>query len=107
QLDKHNILTAVRGGPAGSAAINTAISLRLARRFDFSPDSDWYHGRPVMITRNDYRAGLYNGDLGIALRDDEQQLRVWFATADGMRAYLPSALPAHATAYAMTIHKSQ
>src|SRR5699024_2835198 len=83
------------------------ISGRLARRFDFNADNLWYHGRPVMVTRNLYRAGLYNGDMGITLRDDERRLRVWFATADGLRAYLPSALPTHETAYAMTIHKSQ
>lgn len=107
QLGQQCILTAVRGGPAGSQTINAGITERLAQRYDFRPNTAWYHGRPVMITRNDYRAGLYNGDMGIALYNDKQRLRVWFTADDGLRAFLPSALPSHETVYAMTIHKSQ
>lgn len=25
----------------------------------------WYVGRPVMVTQNDYRQNLFNGDIGI------------------------------------------
>ena len=68
----------------------------------------WYRGRPVLITRNDPSAGLYNGDVGIALEDAEGVLRVWFDTGAGSpRAFAPSQLPPHETAFAMTIHKSQ
>ncbi|MCG6386878.1 ATP-binding domain-containing protein, partial [Vibrio fluvialis] len=66
---------------------------------------------PVMVTRNDHGLGLYNGDIGICLRDeqDEQQrLKVYFELPDGsVKAVLPSRVPQHETAYAMTIHKSQ
>jgi len=107
ELDRQIILTAVREGPAGSQTLNVGITDRLARHFDFAPTQTWYHGRPVMIRRNDYRTGLYNGDIGIALADGNGMIRVWFAGNDGLRALLPSALPAHDTVYAMTIHKSQ
>jgi exodeoxyribonuclease V alpha subunit len=107
QLGKQCVLTAVRQGPAGSQTINAGITERLARRFDFNPAAVWYHGRPVIVSRNDYRTGLYNGDTGIALRGTHGQLRVWFMGDNGLRAFLPSALPAHDTVYAMTIHKSQ
>jgi exodeoxyribonuclease V alpha subunit len=107
QLGKQCVLTAVRQGPAGSETINAGITERLARRFDFNPTDVWYHGRPVMVSRNDYRTGLYNGDVGIALRGEHGQIRVWFMGDNGLRAFLPSALPTHDTVYAMTIHKSQ
>jgi exodeoxyribonuclease V alpha subunit len=107
QLDKQCVLTAVRQGPAGSGTINAGITERLARCFDFNPTDPWYHGRPVMVSRNDYRTGLYNGDVGIALRGEHGQIRVWFIGDNGLRAFLPSALSAHDTVYAMTIHKSQ
>jgi exodeoxyribonuclease V alpha subunit len=107
QLGKQCVLTAVRQGPAGSETINAGITERLARRFDFNPANAWYHGRPVMVRRNDYRTGLYNGDVGVALRNADGQIRVWFEGDNGLRAFLPSALPAHDTVYAMTIHKSQ
>ncbi len=107
ELDRQIILTAVREGPAGSQTLNVGITDRLARHFDFAPTQTWYHGRPVMVRRNDYRTGLYNGDIGIALADDDGVIRVWFEGNNGRRAFLPSALPTHDTVYAMTIHKSQ
>lgn len=107
QLGRQCVLTAVRQGPAGSETINTGITERLARRFGFNPRDVWYHGRPIMVSRNNYRIGLYNGDVGIALSNQDGQLRVWFEGDNGLRTLLPSALPAHDTVYAMTIHKSQ
>ncbi|AWN17255.1 Exodeoxyribonuclease V alpha chain [Salinisphaera sp. LB1] len=107
QLGQQCVLTAVRKGPAGSETINTGITEHLARRFDFNPADAWYHGRPVMVRQNDYRTGLYNGDVGVALYNDSGQIRVWFMGDHGLRAFLPSALPAHDSVYAMTIHKSQ
>ncbi|MEZ5448447.1 MAG: ATP-binding domain-containing protein [Thiolinea sp.] len=68
----------------------------------------WFAGRPVMETANDYRQGLFNGDIGIALPDRQGQLRVWFADSAGtFRAFASVRLPVHETAWAMTIHKSQ
>ena len=60
-----------------------------------------------MIVRNDHSLGLYNGDIGIAAHDGER-LRVWFELPDGrVQGFLPSRLPEHETALAMTVHKSQ
>jgi exodeoxyribonuclease V alpha subunit len=66
-----------------------------------------------MVTRNDAASGLYNGDVGICLRDTAGQLLVWFdgvsdADADSVpRAFAPDALPPHVGAFAITVHKSQ
>jgi hypothetical protein len=30
---------------------------------------EWYVGRPVMVTRNDYATGVFNGDIGLTLPD--------------------------------------
>lgn len=76
ELGNQTVLTAVRQGPAGSETINAGITERLARRFDFNSTQPWYHGRPVMVRRNDYKTGLYNGDVGIALKNADGQLRV-------------------------------
>jgi len=61
-----------------------------------------------MVTANNYTLGLYNGDVGIALTDDRGNLRVVFPGSGGtFRSYAPARLPAHDTAYATTVHKSQ
>ncbi len=63
----------------------------------------------MLIGRNHHELQLYNGDLGIAMRTaGAHDLQVWFAAAGGgVRALAPARLPAHETAYALTVHKAQ
>ncbi|MDK9758823.1 AAA family ATPase, partial [Vibrio sp. D173a] len=58
------LLCAVRDGDFGVAGLNQRIERALAARRLVKPHNDelWYHGRPVMVTRNDHGLGLYNGD---------------------------------------------
>ena len=99
-------------GAFGVAGLNERIeqSLRqagLIRRV-VAMNGKWFVGRPVMIARNDRALGLFNGDIGIAMLDDEQQLKVFFPLPDGsIKAVQPSRLPPHDSAWAMTVHKSQ
>ncbi len=107
RLREMQILCALRDGPFGANEVNVALTRRLAARFGFGADMAWHRGRAVIITRNDYARGLYNGDVGIAL-DRGDGLRVWFDGDNGVpRSFSPRALPAFETAWAMTIHRSQ
>lgn len=114
-FDKFRILCATHEGPYGTIAINrvlTRMANELANEQTVSSGScpQWYHGRPVLITGNDYTLQLFNGDIGITLRalDNPHSLTVSFAeTAGNIRRLHPQRLPAHETAYAMTVHKSQ
>ena len=106
---EYQLLCALREGPFGVSGLNERLELAMARGRLISrlPHSRWYHGRPIMISRNDSALGLFNGDIGIAL-DQGQGIRVWFPMADGEpKPVLPSRLPEHDTAWAMTVHKSQ
>jgi exodeoxyribonuclease V alpha subunit len=71
--------------------------------------SDWYAGRPVMITRNDYGLGVFNGDIGMTLPDPQRpdSLRVYFLQGEQVRSVLATRLADVETAFAMTVHKSQ
>lgn len=106
---EYQLLCALREGPFGVSGLNERVELALVRhRRIFRPTQGrWYHGRPVMVTRNDSSLGLFNGDIGIAL-DQGEGCRVWFPLPDGsMKSVQPSRLPEHDTAWAMTVHKSQ
>jgi exodeoxyribonuclease V alpha subunit len=111
-LTDRQLLCALREDAFGALAANRAIERRLARHWTIDADRPWYPGRAVLITRNDYAAGLFNGDVGLVLADASGALRVWFETtlADGRvaaRGLAPGMLPAHDGAFAITIHKSQ
>jgi len=105
-LREAQILCALREGAFGAQGINTLVTQLLAERAGVDAHRDWFPGRPVIITRNDYTRDLYNGDVGIAL-GGAGDLRVWFATAAGLRSFSPRTLPPHETAWAITIHRSQ
>lgn len=109
-FDRFRVLCAVRQGIYGVDGINGLIEACLADAGIIKPDTLWYHGRPVMVTVNDYSLKLFNGDVGIALIDPDSEigLSVYFPPVNGeLRRYSPYRLPAHETVFAMTVHKSQ
>ncbi|NUT78243.1 exodeoxyribonuclease V subunit alpha [Pseudomonas sp. C1C7] len=117
-FDAFQLLCAVRKGPWGVEGLNVRVTEALLRARLIDSDQQWYEGRPVLMTRNDYGLGLMNGDIGIALKLPErdgpeagkQVLRVAFPRNDGqggVRFVLPSRLNDVETVYAMTVHKSQ
>lgn len=108
-FNEYQLLCALREGPFGVSGLNARLEQTLVRerRITRPLHSRWYHGRPVMIARNDSSLGLFNGDIGIALTQEEGT-RVWFPLPDGrIKSVPPSRLPEHDTAWAMTVHKSQ
>ncbi|WP_426238064.1 exodeoxyribonuclease V subunit alpha [Pseudomonas sp. TWP3-2] len=117
-FDTFQLLCAVRKGPWGVEGLNQRITDALLKARLIDSDQQWYEGRPVLMTRNDYGLGLMNGDIGIALKLPEREgpdagkpvLRVAFPRNDGrggVRFVLPSRLNDVETVYAMTVHKSQ
>ncbi|NUS59829.1 MAG: exodeoxyribonuclease V subunit alpha [Lysobacter sp.] len=102
QAQQARLLTALRHGPQGALALNARIEEALAG----AQRDPYFHGRLIAITENSYRHGLFNGDLGLCLRGEDGSV-VWFRTAAGLRPFHPAALPAHAGAFAMTVHKAQ
>ncbi len=111
-LKQHQLLSALRLGNLGAEGLNTQLEVLLRNRAGITAESlrqgEWYVGRRIIITRNDPATGLWNGDVGLALEGEDGQLRVWFEGADGQpRGFDIAALPAHAPAFAITVHKAQ
>jgi len=101
------ILTATRKGNSGMERMNSAVEAILARRGVIDPSALFYLGRPVMVTENDYALQLFNGDTGIVEMEQGVE-HAHFRLSDGTsRSIRCSRLPAHETAFAMTVHKSQ
>jgi len=114
-FNEFKILCALKIGPFGVNAVNH-LAEQVLRRENLIlnvplTSYPWYKGRPVLITRNDYHLGLFNGDIGITLPNpdaSDDKLHVYFPDASGgFRRFLPHRLPEHETVFAMTVHKSQ
>ena len=108
-FEAFRLLCAVREGEWGVAGLNAAIEQRLEAARLIRRRGEWYVGRPVMVTRNDYGTRVFNGDIGLTLADPARpdSLRVYFLEGDSVRSVLATRLRHVETAYAMTVHKSQ
>jgi exodeoxyribonuclease V alpha subunit len=107
RLERFRVLCVTHRGPYGVDNVNRAFDRRVEAR-GAQAWGRWYHGRPVIVTVNDYVTGLFNGDVGVCLADAELGYAVWFRLADGSTRKLPPArLPEYRTAWALTVHKSQ
>jgi len=109
RFEAFRILCAVREGEWGVSGLNTAIEASLQAAGLLRRAGEWYVGRPVMVTRNDYGTRVFNGDIGLTLGDPARpgSLRVYFLEGDEVRSVLATRLRNVETAYAMTVHKSQ
>jgi len=110
RFESFRVLCALRVGIWGSQRMNIIIERLLSESGLINLTVPYYEGRPVMIVQNDYRLQLFNGDVGIVLRDptDQNKLKVFFRDQrQGLRSITPERLPQHETVWAMTVHKSQ
>jgi exodeoxyribonuclease V alpha subunit len=108
------LLCALKKGPFGVAEINRYVESVLRGHGlikSNTKDGHWYAGRPVMVTRNLYELGLYNGDTGIVMEDpgsERHSLKAFFPDDDhAYKQVSIDRLTDCETAFATTVHKSQ
>ena len=105
-FDQYRVLCALRQGPQSVASVNELIERNLQRQ-GWKISQKFYHGRPIMVVKNDYQQRLFNGDTGLVLYDEQGVLRASFLVDNSVRWVDLNRLPVHETVFAMTIHKSQ
>jgi exodeoxyribonuclease V alpha subunit len=105
-LDRHRLLCAHREGPFGVRHWNRQVEHWLAEATGDPLYEEMYVGRPLMVTANDYGLGLYNGDVGVVVREADGR-RAVIAGAEGLTAFATSRMSDVETMFATTIHKSQ
>ena len=106
RLSAHRLLCAHRSGPFGVDAWSREIEHWLAEERGV-PEGEWYVGRPLLVTANDYANGLLNGDTGVVVREPDGGVRVAFPRAATSVTFAPSRLADVQTLHAMTVHRSQ
>lgn len=95
------LLTPSRKGLWGTTSINKRMRHEYGGSYQ-----PFYHGEPIMITRNDYINRLFNGDRGIVFKFSNG-MYAFFKDATGYRVISVSKLVDYETSYAGTVHKSQ
>ena len=107
--DAHRLLCAHREGPWGAAHWNRQVERWLGEATGAPVGAgwghEWYVGRPILVTANDYGLELFNGDTGVTVQSGETLTAV--IAGASLRTYAPSRLGDIETLHAMTVHKSQ
>ena len=106
-LSEHRLLCAHREGPYGVGGWNRLVERLVAERTGVTHYDEWYAGRPILVTANDYDQLLNNGDMGVTVRRDDARLRVAVQLGQTVREFATTRLSGVETVHAMTVHKSQ
>lgn len=113
------VLCAHRAGARGEVMLNQRIVDRLMADGLLSPYAGDSIGRLVMVSRNDYRLDLFNGDVGVIVSSDDHSPSSTAAgrsrvimiedvrEESGVRRVPVSLVPGIQDCLAMTIHRSQ
>lgn len=108
-FSKIQLLGVQKRGIGGIDSLNQIITKQLFFTGLIPKDKLYYPGQPILITQNNYDLGLFNGDIGVVLKDENSNfLKTIFPGTDA--SWLPiknELLPPHEQMYAMTVHKSQ
>jgi exodeoxyribonuclease V alpha subunit len=106
------ILCVTRVLDSGAERINARLHRRAAAAAGASPEQPLLAGEPVIVLRNDYERGLFNGDQGLVLRvrrpGSAAALMAVFPRNDNFVSFSVDALrDDFDLCYAMTVHKAQ
>jgi exodeoxyribonuclease V alpha subunit len=102
-LGAFRVLCAHRRGPYGVSAWTARIEEWIGNE----AGGEWYVGRPLLVTENDYGLRLYNGDTGVVIASGPGRVSAAFERHGEVVEFSPTRLSAVDTVYAMTVHKSQ
>ncbi|MCB1582404.1 MAG: exodeoxyribonuclease V subunit alpha [Marinicella sp.] len=106
-IGSNRILTLTNQSIVGSELINQKVIEMMRRQLGVPGHSTEFHGSVIMVQKNDHSLGIYNGDIGIILKNQGGQFRMVLPAKSGYQSHSVHVVPAFKSAYAMTVHKSQ
>ena len=107
-MDRHRLLCAHRRGAYGVAHWSQQVESWLGAAVDgFAPDREWYIGRPLIVTANDYELGLFNGDTGVVIDRGASGPTAVFTRGTDVLEVAPNRLDSVQTVHALTVHRAQ
>lgn len=104
QFNRFRILTPLRKGPFGTDALNAMILQAMSQKMERGAFI-----APIMVMQNDYRLGLFNGEVGLIVRDKEGEFAIFPSREPDQKfRKIPALLmPHYEYAYCLSVHKSQ
>ena len=70
EINTVRILCATKGGDFGVFEMNKKVEMVLEKDGLIKTGNEFYHNQLIMITKNNYQSGLFNGDVGLVREDN-------------------------------------
>ena len=106
-INDYRLLVAVKNTMFGNKSINFRfLNIYLSKVLPKSGNKI-ICGTPIMISKNDHEKELFNGDVGVILKDKKGVYKAVFEKDGKFIDYAPDSLSEYETAFAITVHKSQ
>ena len=104
------VLVPLNIGPIGTQTLNRALQQRLnpeGRRVQMSPDSEFRVDDRIVVTENNYRLNVFNGDSGILVRANPDKHVAVVDTGRDEAMFVGKELSALTLGYATSVHRAQ
>jgi len=104
------VLCPMNQGAAGTRVLNRALQQRLnpdGRRVPVDPETEFRVGDRVLVTHNNHRLGLFNGESGILLRAHAHKRLALVRTEKEEALLVGEELAALSLGYAVSVHRAQ
>ena len=106
EIDKFRILTPFRQGILGVENLNIMVENILSRNGLVTKD-EYFQGRSVIVAKNHYHLGVYNGDTGLVVETQGERRVVFGSLKDELNKVPTWSLSHCASAWALTVHQTQ
>jgi exodeoxyribonuclease V alpha subunit len=109
-LSAIQVLCPMNQGAAGTRVLNRALQHRLnpaGRPVPVDPETEFRVGDRVLVTQNNYRLGLFNGESGILLRAPAHKRLALVRTEKEEALLVGEELAALSLGYAVSVHRAQ
>lgn len=113
RVDPHSdiqVLAPLNVGPIGTQVLNQALQQRLnpdGSRVRLSPDKEFRVGDRLVITENNYRLNVFNGDSGVLVRANPDKHIAVVDTGREQAMFIGKELSALTLGYATSVHRAQ
>jgi exodeoxyribonuclease V alpha subunit len=104
------VLAPLNIGPIGTQALNQALQQRLnpdGQRVRLSPEKEFRVGDRLVVTENNYRLNVFNGDAGILVRAQPEKHVAVLRTSRDDALFVGKELNALTLGYAVSVHRAQ
>ncbi len=104
------VLCPMNQGVVGTLVLNRALQQRLnpdGRGVQLNPDMQFRIGDRVLITQNNYRLGLFNGEAGILVHANPQKHLAAVDTGKERAVFVGQELAGLTLGYAVSVHRAQ